>query len=114
MKIVGIAGEAATRFDRLRTAGENGDAVPAFLPVPDGAVPRIADRRFRELLRRRLQLLKADDVRPGLCKPAEEDREPAIDAVDVEGGDLHGVADAVDGGVRVPVSPAMKFLNVTE
>ena len=38
-----------------------------------------------------LQLLQAHDVRLGLRQPGEKIGQPAIDVIDVEGGDLHGV-----------------------
>src|SRR2546423_10588860 len=57
--------------------------------MPDRAVPGIADRRLRKFLLRRLQLLQADDVRPGLRQPAQQHRQAAIDAIDVVGRDLH-------------------------
>src|SRR5437764_12905636 len=57
--------------------------------MPDRAVSGIADRRLRKFLLRRLQLLQADDVRPGLRQPAQQHRQAAIDAIDVVGRDLH-------------------------
>ena len=45
---------------------------------------------FGEPLFRCLQLLQANDVGLCLSEPAQQDREPAIDAVHVVGGDLHG------------------------
>ena len=41
--VVGIAGEAASGFDRSLAAREDGDAIPAFLTVPDGAITGISD-----------------------------------------------------------------------
>ncbi len=38
MAVVRVAGQAAPCLDRIAVAGENGDTVPGFLPVPDGAV----------------------------------------------------------------------------
>ena len=57
--------------------------------MPEGVVAKLAQSRGREVLLQRLQFLKADDV--GLCfaKPAQEHLQPAIDAVDVIGGNLH-------------------------
>src|SRR5436309_13006399 len=57
--------------------------------MPDRAVSSIADRRLRKVLLRRLQLLQADDVRPGLRQPAQQHRQTAIDAIGVVGRDLH-------------------------
>ena len=42
-----------------------------------------------KFLVRRLQLLQADDIGLGLGEPAQQHRQAAIDAVDVEGRDLH-------------------------
>ena len=65
--VVRIAGQAAPGLLRLLAPGEDGDAVPALLAVPDGLVAGLADRVDRELLVRRLQLLQAGDVRPRLA-----------------------------------------------
>ena len=87
--VVGIAGEAAAGLVRLGAARQDGDAVPALLALPDRAIAGGPDRRFRELLGRRLQLLQADHVGRRFLQPAQQHRQPAVDAVDVEGGDLH-------------------------
>ena len=89
VRVVGVARQAAPGLDRLGAAREDGDAVPALLAVPDRAVAGLADRGFREPLVRGLQLLQADDVRLGLRQPAQQHRQAAVDAVDVEGGDPH-------------------------
>ena len=64
---------AASLVDRP-DAAEDGDPVPRFLAVPDDVVPKIADRAFGEPLVGRLQFLEADDVRPVLAEPAQQDR----------------------------------------
>jgi hypothetical protein len=46
---VGIVGEAAAYFGGLRVAGEDSDAVPGFLAVPDGAVAGVVDLANREI-----------------------------------------------------------------
>ena len=57
--------------------------------MPDRIIAKIADWFFRELLVRCLQLLEADDVGLGIGKPTEENGQPAVDTIDVVGGDLH-------------------------
>jgi hypothetical protein len=63
LRIARIAGQFLAREDRLAIAGKNGDTVPGFLSAPDDAVARLLDRRPREFAVRRLELLKAGDVR---------------------------------------------------
>ena len=77
------------RLDGFAAFGEDGDAVPALLAVPDRAIARRRDGGLGEALVRRLQLLQAGDVRLCLLEPGEQVGEPAVDAVHVEGGDLH-------------------------
>lgn len=77
---------------RLGAAREDGDAVPAFLAVPDRAVTGLFQLGMRKFFVRRLQFLKADHVRRGQVEPAQQDRQPAVDAVDVEGANLHSKA----------------------
>jgi hypothetical protein len=89
--IVWIAGEFASGFDWLRAAREDRDTIPAPLSVPDGAVARVPDRRYGELLLRCFQLLQAHDVGRCFGEPPQQDGEPAVDAVDIEGGDFHRV-----------------------
>ena len=58
--------------------------------MPYGAVSRCADGHDRKVFIRRFELLQASNVRLLLLEPCEEMTEPSADAVDVEGGDLHG------------------------
>jgi hypothetical protein len=46
-------------------AAEDGNAVPAFLSMPDRLVAKVADRLFGKPLVGCLQLLKTDDIRLG-------------------------------------------------
>src|SRR5271163_5046877 len=105
--VVRVAGQASTSLQRILTARENGDAVPALLAVPDHAVAGLADSGFRKLLLRRLQFLETRDIGPGFGEPAQKHRQPAIDAIDVEGCDLHGrgsVAEAFASAVLIAAS----------
>jgi hypothetical protein len=77
------------RFDRVFSAGEDGDTVPALLAIPEGAVANVTDCRLRKPVLRRLQLLQADNRRGGLFKPSQKDRQPPVHTVDVVGGNLH-------------------------
>ena len=63
-----------------------GDAVPAFLAMPDHTVACRLDLGDRKADVGRFQLLQANDARPGLLQPAQEHRQALIDAVNVEGG----------------------------
>jgi hypothetical protein len=62
--------------------------------MPDRPIAGIADRLFGETVLGRLELLQADDVGFGQRQPAQQERKPAVDAVDVIGGDLHRRAGA--------------------
>src|SRR5437879_8593884 len=89
MNVFGITGEAAMGLDRIGAAGENGNAVPALLAVPDCAVTGLPQRRLGKFLLRRLQLLQAHDVRLGVSEPVQQHRKAAIDTLDVERRNLH-------------------------
>ncbi len=84
-----VARQPTPGLGRIGAPGEDCDAIPTLLAVPDRAVAGVTKGRSREPLLRRLQFLQADDVRRGLGEPAHEHRQTAIDAVDVEGSDLH-------------------------
>ncbi len=105
MRVFGIAGQTAAELRRLGAAGENRDSVPALLPMPDRDSRGGADRGGGKFLIGRLQFRKTDDVRRGLFQPGQQVREPAVDAVDVVGRDLHRA---------VPAPASTKFRNVTE
>src|SRR5262245_58439598 len=87
--IIGITGQPTARLDRRRAARQDSDAVPAFLPMPDGAEARLPNGVDGKPLLRRLQFLQAEDVRLRLSQPSQEHREAPIDAVDVVGSDNH-------------------------
>ena len=89
-RVVLISRESAPRLDQVFAARENGDSVPAFLALPDRLVARRTDGALRK--RFRFQFLQADHVGRGLLKPAEKNGQPAIDAIDVEGRDLHALS----------------------
>jgi hypothetical protein len=76
-------------FRGLRAPRQKRDAVPAFLPTPDRAITRGMDGGFGELLVRRLQLLKTDDMGCGLSQPLQQIGQPSVDAVNVRGRDPH-------------------------
>ncbi|SPA54885.1 protein of unknown function [Cupriavidus taiwanensis] len=86
--VVGVAGQAAAHFDRLRAARQDGDAVPGLLAVPDRAIAGVADLARRKALVGGLQFLQAYDVRRFAREPVAQRPHPAADAVDVESGDL--------------------------
>jgi hypothetical protein len=70
-------------------AGKYSDAVPALLTMPDRAITSRLDCGLEEFLVQRLQLLQADDLRLGFGEPAQQHRKAAINAIHVEGRDLH-------------------------
>src|SRR5579862_2787651 len=89
MYVLGIAGQAATTLFRICAAREDCDTVPALLPMPDDAIAGLANSGFGKSLLRRLQFLKARNIRPGFGEPADERRKASADAVDVVGRYLH-------------------------
>ena len=78
----------ATPLDRVGSARQNRDTVPALLAVPDEAVPGIAYRSFGQPLLRRLQLLQASDIGARFFEPAQQSRQSRRNAVDIESGDF--------------------------
>jgi hypothetical protein len=64
MRVVRITGQAAADFHGLRAPREDCDAVPAFLPVPDRAIPGGANGTLRKILVGRFQFPKAAGSRP--------------------------------------------------
>jgi hypothetical protein len=57
------------------------------------AVSRLLDGCPWKLFVRGLELLKRDHLRFSLAQPGEQVGQAPVDVVDVEGGDLHGLAD---------------------
>jgi hypothetical protein len=84
MGIVGITRQSTPDLDRLGTAPKDSNTIPAFLAMPDRTVPGFADGSFREPVLRSLQLLQAHNVRFGLSQPAQQNRQPTVNAIDVE------------------------------
>ena len=91
MGVVGIAGKAGLAQLGRFAAGEDGDPVEALLAVPDAAVAGRLDVGDRKRLVGAFELLQADDVGRLALQPFEQARQPRADAVDVVGGELHGV-----------------------
>jgi len=88
VRVVGIAGQATARLDRLLAAGEDRDPVPRLLSMPDRAVADVVQRLGGEFLVDGLQLLQAHDVRGLAAQPLEQMLLAGADAVHVEGRDL--------------------------
>jgi hypothetical protein len=86
--------QSLSREVRLPPIGNDRDAVPWLLALPHSPVARSLDRLDRKFLLRRLQLLQADDVRPSLFEPSDENFKPAVDAFDIIGRDLNGLQTA--------------------
>ena len=84
---VGIAGQAAAGFDGLADAAQDGDSVPAFLAVPDGRIAGVARCFGGERFVGAFELLEARRCRAGTRQPAQQDRQPRIDPVDIVAGD---------------------------
>src|SRR6185312_13468937 len=96
----------------LAHTAEDGDSVPALLPVPQHVVAERADGLFREFLVWRFQFLEARNVRLVFLQPAQQNRQPAIDAVDVVGGDLHRQASSNTCSSAVGLSSCSNWSRV--
>jgi hypothetical protein len=83
-----VARQAAANLYGELAFREDGDAMMRALSMPERRVAGVFELRRRTFLVGRLDFLEADDVRPRLVQPFEEPRQPAVDAVDVVGGDL--------------------------
>ena len=96
LAVVRVAGQRVARQDRLRAAGEDGDAVPRPLPAPDRAVARRLQRR-RAGSRARAALSSCRQTTSGSASASQSSRlrEPLDHAVDVEGRDLQSRAGPV-------------------
>lgn len=68
---------------------QDGDPVPALLTEPDRFISDVAQGLCREVAVLRLKLLQTDDLRAGCLQPSEQNGQPAVDPVDVIGGDPH-------------------------
>ena len=116
LRVVGIAGQSGPGDDRLAAPRQNRDPVPRFLAAPDRAIPRLLDRRPRELTVRGLELLQAHDVGRGGAQPGEQIGKPLVDVVDVERRDLHpGDYARFDSLVACPLwssATGRKFLDL--
>ena len=88
MRVVRIAGKAPTDFDRLLAIGKDGDAVEAFLPMPDRAVADLFELGGGEAFVLGLDFLQAGNRGPRFFQPFEQARQARLDPVDVEAGQL--------------------------
>ncbi len=79
-----IPGQPAPHFNRRLALGQNRDAIPTPLSVPDPLVPGLLEGHGRERGILRLELLQAHDIRRLFLQPLKQVRQPARDAVDVE------------------------------
>ncbi len=93
-----VARQAALHFLR-RLARDDRDAIPAFLAMPQRVVAGRLDRGDRKFLLRRLEFLQAHDVGLALLEIVQEGVQPAVDTVDVVGGEQHGVFRIRDGSL---------------
>jgi hypothetical protein len=89
LRVSGVAGQGGLRHNRFTVARQDGDAVPGLLAAPDRVVASLAQRRHREVGIGTFELLQAHDVRPGFLQPSQQVGQPAIDVVDIEGGNFH-------------------------
>jgi hypothetical protein len=86
--VVGVvARKRSPRHDRPVSRASSATPFHVFCPTRR-AVAGVFERGARELGVGRLQLLQRDDIGLGLRQPLEQERQAAVDAVDVPGRDL--------------------------
>ena len=73
-------------------AAEQGHAIPGPLPLPDGAVARLLQRLDGKGRIHGLEFLQRHHVGLLAGKPFQQPRQPGVDAIDVEGGELEAFA----------------------
>src|SRR3984957_8602654 len=88
LPIGGVARQVQASHNRSPSR-KNCHAVPAPLAAAYRMIARLPDCLGRELGVRGFELLKADDVGLGFVKPVQQVRQPTVDVVDIETGDLH-------------------------
>src|SRR5262249_30484492 len=84
-------GQPAHRHLVERPLGQDGDAVEALLPVHGAVVAERLEGLGGKRLVGALDLLEAGDLGVRLLEPGNGTVDARLDAVDVPGGDLHGV-----------------------
>jgi hypothetical protein len=89
LPVFGRTGQAIARQLRPDVACQDGNTVPGVLALPDGLVAGALDIVVRKLAVCAFELLQAHDIGLGLLEPFQEERQSAIDVVDVEARDLH-------------------------
>ena len=89
LRVARIAGKPAARLDRLDAAGEDRDTMVRTLPAPNRVVPGRLKRGMGKGGVAALDFLQTDHVGTRRSEPFEQVPEALVDAVDVEGRDLH-------------------------
>ena len=71
--------------------GQDGNAVEALLPMPDGIIARAFDLADRQRVIGALQLLQAGNVRLLSFEIFEQARHARANSIDVEGDEFHAL-----------------------
>jgi hypothetical protein len=107
--ILGVAGQDAPDLDWLVVTREDGDTIPAFLPMPESLISCVQQGLFGEFFLGRLEFLQAGDIGRGLLQPAEQDRQVAIDAIHIIGCDFHTlvflISNITETDILKPIDP---------
>src|SRR6185437_2005061 len=109
--VAGIAGQADQHVAR-RHLRQQRDAVIGALTDRLGVVAEALQLQGREIRCRALGLLQADDVGLRLLEPGEQDRQPDLDRIDVDGDDLHGRAFSWIGHEKGPPRRALSTASL--
>src|SRR5437588_6717877 len=83
-----IGGGQARRHILDRSAGEDGDAVIAFLSVYGAIIAQTLESVAREILVHAFDFLQAHHIRLGLLQPGQRRLQPGLDGVHIPGCDL--------------------------
>lgn len=93
VRVVAVTWQLHAGHDGFGAAREDSHTVPGLLTPPNRLISGVADGFGLEFAVGAFQLLQANDIRRGAVQPLQEVGQPAIDVVDVEGGDFHRVCD---------------------
>ena len=89
MLVLWLARQAALNFDRGGSISQNRDAVEPFLAVPQRVVTELEELIDGKAFVLGLDFLQTGNRRTRLLQPFEQPRQPRLDPVDIETGDLH-------------------------
>ena len=88
LRVGGVAGEGGAGKNRFGIAGEDGDAVPRALALPDRVITEGTQSLGGEIALPGLELLETDDIGTLRGQPVEQVAQALIDVINVESSEL--------------------------